>query len=369
MIEVSFCMIVKDEEAVLERCLLSVKNVVDEIIIVDTGSTDCTKEIAKKYTDKIFDFKWTNDFSAARNYSFSKATKNYIFWLDADDILEREDQQSFLRLKSEIPPEVDSVMMKYHVQFDEYGEPTGSTMRNRLVKREKNYQWKGKVHEYLDVHGVIAKSNTSVYHKKLKTVTERNLKIYKERMEKGEAFSPRDLFYYANELASHAYYKEAIKIYEDFLSTKEGWLEDNIASCIQMANCFGHLHEKEKQIHNLFRTFHYDKPRSEVCCRLGEIFLNDYKDCDKAIFWYNLSLSLDEPPFLRGLFNEPHTRTWLPHMQLSVCYTQVGALEKAIEHCEKALEYHPENLKIKYNLLYLRELLDQQSKREGGKSE
>ena len=64
-------MIVKNEEAVLERCLESLKGLFEEIVIVDTGSTDSTKEIATKYTDKIYDFQWINDFAAARNYAFS----------------------------------------------------------------------------------------------------------------------------------------------------------------------------------------------------------------------------------------------------------------------------------------------------------
>ena len=75
MITISLCMIVKNEEKVLARCLDSIADLMDEIIIVDTGSSDNTKEIAKKYTDKIYDFAWIDDFSAARNYSFSKATK------------------------------------------------------------------------------------------------------------------------------------------------------------------------------------------------------------------------------------------------------------------------------------------------------
>ena len=80
-------MIVKNEEKVLARCLESVKDIVDEIIIVDTGSNDKTKEIAYRYTQNVYDFEWAQDFSAARNYSFSKATKDYQMWLDADDII------------------------------------------------------------------------------------------------------------------------------------------------------------------------------------------------------------------------------------------------------------------------------------------
>lgn len=95
-------MIVKDEEKVIARCLDSVKDLVDEIIIVDTGSTDKTKEIVSQYTNKIYDFEWCNDFSKARNFSFSKATKDYIMWLDADDVIEPNDREKFRMLRDKI---------------------------------------------------------------------------------------------------------------------------------------------------------------------------------------------------------------------------------------------------------------------------
>ena len=117
MISISLCMIVKNEELVLGRCLNSIKNLVDEIIIVDTGSTDKTKEIAALYTDKIYDFRWINDFSAARNYSFSKATKDYIMWLDADDVLLEEDQMKLEDLKENLDEKIDMVIMRYNVSF------------------------------------------------------------------------------------------------------------------------------------------------------------------------------------------------------------------------------------------------------------
>ena len=85
MITVSLCMIVKDEEEVLDRCLSGMKDLVDEMIIVDTGSKDRTKEIAGRYTDKVFTFEWTDDFSAARNFSFSKASMEYCMWMDAKE--------------------------------------------------------------------------------------------------------------------------------------------------------------------------------------------------------------------------------------------------------------------------------------------
>ena len=74
MITISLCMIVKNEEDVLARCLSSVQGAVDQIVVVDTGSTDHTKEIAARYTDDVYDFSWVDDFAAARNFSFSKSS-------------------------------------------------------------------------------------------------------------------------------------------------------------------------------------------------------------------------------------------------------------------------------------------------------
>ena len=99
MVTISLCMIVKNEEDTLARCLDCIKDIVDEIIIVDTGSTDLTKEIAKNYTNLVYDFKWIDDFSAARNFSFSKATKDYCLWLDADDVISKKNQEKLKKLK------------------------------------------------------------------------------------------------------------------------------------------------------------------------------------------------------------------------------------------------------------------------------
>jgi len=80
--KLSLAMIVKNAQATLERCLTDCKAVVDEMVIVDTGSTDGSIEIAKKFTDKVYHFDWIDDFSAARNYAFSKCSYPWILWMD-----------------------------------------------------------------------------------------------------------------------------------------------------------------------------------------------------------------------------------------------------------------------------------------------
>ena len=81
-------MIVRDEEKNLPHCSKSVEGVFDEIIIVDTGSTDRTVEIARSFGARVFDFVWVDDFAAARNAALARATGDYAFWLDADDVVD-----------------------------------------------------------------------------------------------------------------------------------------------------------------------------------------------------------------------------------------------------------------------------------------
>lgn len=117
MITVSLCMIVKNEERILRRCLDSIVDLVDEVVIVDTGSEDATKQIAEEYGAAIYDFKWIDDFSAARNYAFSKATKEYIYSADADEVLDEENRNRFRLLKENLLPEIELVQMKYRNQL------------------------------------------------------------------------------------------------------------------------------------------------------------------------------------------------------------------------------------------------------------
>ena len=221
MKSISLCLIAKNEEEVIGRCIESVIDIIDEIIVVDTGSTDKTIEVAEKYGAKVYNFTWIDDFAAARNYSFSKASKEYIFWLDADDILFPGDKEKFKELKESLDGTVDAVSMNYVLSVDENNKPLSSVRRNRLVKRENNFSWIGKVHEYLEVYGNIISSDISILHQKNKPYTDRNLKIYEGMLKNNNEFSPREQFYYANELFDHGRYDEALDMYRKFVDGKK----------------------------------------------------------------------------------------------------------------------------------------------------
>jgi glycosyltransferase involved in cell wall biosynthesis len=351
LISVSLCMIVKNEEDIIERCLNSVCDVVDEIIIVDTGSTDQTKSIARKYTERIYDFIWIDDFAAARNYAFNQASKDYIFWLDADDILTEKDHNKFAVLKETLDPNVDSVTMSYLLAFDEFGEVTSSLRRNRLVKSSNQFQWIGSVHEYLEVWGSIVNSDIAVTHSSLHHDSERNIRIYEKRVSLGEQFSPRDLFYFANELMDHQRFEEAISFYEKFLTMGKGWVEDNISACGKLADAFHKLGDQQSELYSALRSFQFSPPRAEFCCRLGYYFLQQ-NEMQTSIFWYTLATQLEHPKESLGFVN-PVCSTWLPHLQLCVCYDRIGNYELAYQHNEAARRYRPNDERILQNKRYL----------------
>jgi glycosyltransferase involved in cell wall biosynthesis len=354
-ITISACMIVKNEEEVLARCLDCVKQFADEIIIVDTGSTDRTKEIAQSYTSHVYDFTWIDDFAAARNYAFSHATKEYIFWLDADDVVLPEDIQKLLKLKSALDWSVDSVTMIYNLGFDDHGNVTSSLRRNRLVKRARRFQWIGAVHEYLAVYGRISHCDIAITHKSEWHDSDRNIRIYEKRLAAGEEFSPRDQYYYANELYDHQKFEQAIEWYEKFLAGQKGWVEDNLAACNKLIDCYYHLGDTESVEKYIFKSFLYDTPRAEFCCRLGYHLMsnNQYR---QAAFWYDLATKLQRPPDNQGFFNHA-SWIWVPHIQLCVCYDRLGEYELAYHHNEMAAKYIPNSASVLQNREYLKKRL------------
>lgn len=354
MATISLCMIVKNEEKVLSRCLDSIKNAVDEIIIADTGSTDNTKKIAEKYTDKIFDFKWVDDFSKARNFSFSKASGSYIMWLDADDIISKENCEKLIQLKNNLQNE-DTVMMKYVTAFDENGKAVFTYYRERLIKKSSNPIWKGRVHEAIEPSGNITYNDIEIEHHSIKTeYSRRNLDIYEKQIESGEELTPRDIFYYGRELYYHNKYSKAIKALSDFIKNEYGWLENKIEACRILSYCYRSIGDTDNALRSLFTSFSYDLPRAETCCDAGNLFMIK-EQYNKAIFWFKTALALPENE-QNGGFNNIDAQGYLPCIQLCVCYDKLGNHTEAEKFNTMAGKYRPSSAAYLQNIEYFNTL-------------
>lgn len=138
-------MIVKNEAALLERCLSSIKTVADEIVIVDTGSIDETMDIARKFKSKIIEARWRDDFSWARNISLENATCEWILWLDADDIVSKDSLQLLDRLKKESPKSILGFIVR-----NERPNNTGTEfIQARMFPNRRDLYFERKIHEQM----------------------------------------------------------------------------------------------------------------------------------------------------------------------------------------------------------------------------
>lgn len=297
MIEVSLCMIVKNEENVLARCLDSVADLVEEIIIIDTGSADRTKEIAKKYTDKIYDFEWIDDFSAARNFSFEKATKDYIYVADADEVIDEENREKFKQLKQILLPEIDIVQMSYCNQLS-FGTVYNfeEELRPKLYKRQREFIWTEPIHEQVRLDPIIYDSEIKILHMPESQHSGRDFKTFQKHIKKGLRLSKRLHHMYAMELFIAGED-------EDFLEAEEFFMEsvndetrdlDEIREAVCVVAKSARIRD---DVHTLLKMSLRDVATggsAEVCCELGQYFL-DKGEKEEANMWFYNALHEAEP--------------------------------------------------------------------------
>lgn len=348
----SVCLIVKDEQEVLERCLNCVSSFADEIVIVDTGSTDITVEIAKKFTDKVYYFKWCDDFSAARNFAFDMACGELLMWLDADDIITDENCVKIRNLKNAFDG-YDMAVLPYAAAFD--GEnPTFVYNRERIFRRDKGYRFSGEVHEAVVPRGRIFYSDAVVYHKKEKeTERLRNLKILQKKISSGQRLDGREKFYYGRELLFNKMYREAIAVLEDYLKG-DGWSVNQAEACVNLYQAYKAVGEDDKALNSLLQSFKICPPNSQVCCILGEYFFMKQEN-ETAVYWYETALKADNGE-RSGSFVNVDFCAFIPYMQLCVLYDRLGDKEKSFECNEKAGKIKPHNENYLSNVKYFEKL-------------
>lgn len=143
----SVCIITKNEQDNLKECLTRLKPFGFEIVVVDTGSTDASREIAESFTSAVYDFAWCDDFSAARNFAISKASNEYIFMLDTDEFIESLDEDLLVSLIRENPDKIGRIHRKN--PFEGTEEAMTSDERISRIFSKGLYHYEGRIHEQL----------------------------------------------------------------------------------------------------------------------------------------------------------------------------------------------------------------------------
>ncbi len=228
---VSLCMIVKNEEANLERCLTSIKDIVDEMIIVDTGSTDQTVAISESFGAKVYHFPWTNSFSEARNESLKHATKEWILIMDADDEFCKEDKGLLEQLIHDNPEDNNLYFFETLNYCGSFADSNNISvnLNPRFFKNNYGFYYEGEVHNQLVNYKNSRKDINlpiRIYHYgyldnniKAKNKRERNIFLLEEQL-KNEPNNKYACFNLANEYFALEDIKKALyfyyKSYEEF---------------------------------------------------------------------------------------------------------------------------------------------------------
>ncbi|MGG4126947.1 glycosyltransferase [Paenibacillus illinoisensis] len=230
---ISLCMIVKDEEDGLRRCLESVRGIVDEIIIVDTGSADDTLRIAALYGAKIIRAEWDGDFAAARNQSLTAATQPWILVLDADEVWGQTEQMKtgLTHLLSGSPDHVWGYWIKVTSLLGRSGEERVTDAVCRLFRNDRRITFKGKIHEEV-ASSILAFVPEGLVHSELevlhygyleeaivrKNKTERNMRLIRSALNDGADEQPELLYALAAEWFQQGKYNEALRLLEPLLA-------------------------------------------------------------------------------------------------------------------------------------------------------
>lgn len=319
MITISLCMIVKNEEKNLERCLSSYAPLMDEIIVVDTGSTDRTKEIAARFTEKIYDFEWINDFSAARNFSFEKATCDYIFSADADEVLDEENREQFAILKQVLDEKIEIVQMYYGNQFQNgtiYNYDC--ELRPKLFKRLRTFTWIEPIHETVRTLPVVFDSDIVITHMPEESHTKRDLAAFERMVSENKRVSSRLHNIYAKELfvsGDASDFERAVPFFEESILDDNRAEDEKLEAVCVLAKAYRLLKKDAKFVK--YALLSESGLCSELCYEIGQYFYENGEYSD-ALHWFTMA-SMHTGPILNIHYGEKY-----PNEGIENCKVKLG---------------------------------------------
>ena len=360
----SLCMIVRDEEDVLQRCLESVKDLADEIVIVDTGSTDRTKEIARQYTDKIFDFEWTNSFADARNESLRHATGKWILVLDADEYVQDEGKQELREFLEKTTPDNSVFMLPIlNIVGDEGKHRFIESHSTRLFPNHRGIHYTRPIHEQLTASYpfVYKKYNFYIYHtgyisKKVneKQKSERNWNIFRNVVG-SSSLDPFYSFCIGNEYRRDQDYKKALYHYEKaYKKGKPGhaWFAHCLEAMISIQLNMNRITDAYKLIAEGVRIY---PNHPDFICYEG-IVLHHFGFHEQAIQRYESCIRLADQLGNRNqsvCLVSPDYAYAIPFEKLSAIYTLRMDMHKMVYYYVKQLQTDPAKTEIAVKLALL----------------
>jgi len=350
-IKLSVCIIAKNEEQNISRCLSSVTNIADEIIIVDTGSTDNTIEIARKYTEKIIKYIWVNDFAAARNKSLAEARCDWILFLDCDEELAPGASETLIEEMS------TSNIMGYRLPLENVGSPLhGVNYVPRLVRNAPGLHFIGKIHETIFASMLVlaeqwnmeqGMGKTKILHHgytpdelQRKGKLKRNLALYEDALAELPD-EPSIMMNYAHDLNHDGQTEEAYEIFKKIHGIFEQHMTEDITPEVreQFVHNYGVFLSQEQKMEELVDVMfsrtardtgpvanvHYMAGLGLINCKRFEESIRELKLCIEKAYDDSLAPSV------------PDVRTWKPRHLLANANASLGNEKEAIRIWEGVL--------------------------------
>jgi glycosyltransferase involved in cell wall biosynthesis len=334
-------MIVRDEEDQLPSLMSDVVELFDEIVVVDTGSVDETRAIARSFGARVVEFPWSDDFSAARNYSFEQCTADWIMWLDADDRVPPKSFIAFENIKSRLanhPLGVNVIHTPYRTGYspNANGQYGLTIVRERIVLAKCGFRWRNPVYEFIDI-GDSPPNYTDlawVEHRPKEydppSHIKRNLHILQSSIARGDD-SFRTLLYTGRCMVRLARWNESLPYLERCRSDAPN-RSYRYEACIALAQSHFALGDSEGSERYLLEAIGVDGRQADAFFLLGNYY-REMRRYDCALAFYHAALGASSNR--RQLGSTP-ARSWGPLEGIGDCEMMLNNREEALRYFRAA---------------------------------
>jgi glycosyltransferase involved in cell wall biosynthesis len=365
--KVSVCLIVRDEP-LLEQCLQSFRDYVDEIVIVDTGSKDNTTiEISKKYADIFEIYTDCNDpetgqienFSKARQKSFDLATNKSVIWIDSDDVL--AGSENFLKIVSDAQQihqrenKPVCYLFPYEYAYNEVGEVTCRHYRERFITDKDQFHWVNWVHEVLvprdGCGGILLNRDDLIFKHKRQYGKKsgdpgRNLRILKKFVQINGDSDARQLYYLGLEYNNNGFLADAVKCLEKYISLS-GWPDEIVMACLKLVDIHQGIGNYQEGLKWGFKAIETKHDWCEGYLAVSRMFYflalkggtQETENWKKCVHFAKVGLSF--PPTQTVLFINPFDRESEIHKYFNIALNKTGDVKGALESVNTGLKKEP----------------------------
>jgi glycosyltransferase involved in cell wall biosynthesis len=341
-------MIVKDEEKNLARLLPSLIPVFDQVVIVDTGSSDSSVQIAKDLGAEVHFFPWNGSFSDARNYAFSKLDTDWLGWCDADDEWEGLDKVRFhVDNFDKNAPQVNAIWALYDYDQQVLGGKLVTTQlhrRERFVKRGGGWRWTRRIHEHMitDTPVALGVDEFIVHHRpdhaKGEARAKRNIQILRSSL-KDDPLDARSWFDLGTQYFNQHQWARSLAMYRRYLRLQKQPLEAYQAHH-RMADCYRHLNKIDQAEDHDWAAVRVKEEWTDAWDGLAQIAFAQ-GNFELALRRIDLALSAERPADYLVL--NPLDYTLHPWVVKQRILAGMGRLEEALEWCNKAMTINPDH--------------------------